>query len=634
MKRKISFVLSIVLALSVFAGCGKKEESVQLNEADLQVNFGDYKDSEDIPSWSGKKLNLTVWVDANAVEAYQRYKKGDSDVVTPEFERITGVTYDGDNSFDNAGESFDAKIAQVIASGDYPAMAYSIPELSDLVKANKLYDLREYVEKYCPNIMRLFGPDTIFGYIWDEQQENYGGLYAIPTGVNASSIREMVSKDGAYEGLTEEQITRICGVPETPHGFFWVRDDILKMIYPEAHSYDELKAIVEERGSFTEEEIFDVPINTVDDFKDFLYKVDALDIPDDGMGKTYTMFTHWGKDNWMSCTNALPLFGYSGDCMDYYDIESKQLKYTLREPWFKDILKFYNKLIRDGVASSEALIDTYQIFQEKYNNGRYLVSIETSAPANNETNKYKYRKVWVKYTNNYDKILKNAAPHDGLMKISFFKEGIAEEDLIQALRAVDFALSEPGQKLSQWGPKSAGLYTEDENGNLQFVDEKLKLQAFDHNSNGNDLLEKYGLEVGPWPGRPRTQCNRYMAQAFYESPRTVSNQFHAGRVDPIYYPAYGLSDFYATEYTAILEGAKTFWQSRNAFEEALTRVFASESDEQFEERYQAVVDLQIRNGLTEETLAEYQKAFEEKNKIYEGNIEAYLEANKDRKQIK
>jgi len=629
MKRKISMLLSLIFAISIFAGCSKEKEVTFENEEQLKIDFNDYKDSDDIPSWEGEKIKITVWNDANATEAYQRYKRSDEDVVTPEFERITGVTYDYDNSFDNAGNAYDAKIAQVIAAEDFPAMAYSIPELSDLVATNRLYDLTEYIEKYCPNIMRYFGPDTVYGPIWQEQKNSYGGLYAIPTGENTTSIREMVKVDGSYD-LTDEEIDRIVGAPSTPHGSFWVRDDVLKMIYPESHTYDELQEILDERGYFTEEEIFDVPIETVQDFKDFFYKVHALNIPDDGMGEVHTTFTHYGQDNWMACSVALPLFGYSGDCMDYYDIEEGKLKFTFQEPWFKDILKFYNQLILDGVASKEALLDTNQIFNEKYTNGRYLISLQRGAPAGNDTNKYKYRRVWVKYTNGYDKYLNNATPHDSLRKISFFKDGISEKDLIQALRAIDFAISAPGQKLSLWGPRSAGLYTEDENGKLQYVDENLKNQMLDHSAYGYDLQEKYGLYVGPWPGRPRTYSSMYNPKRYYEGEKSVYGSFNAGFVDPIDYPVYGVSDFYATEYTTAVNGAKTFWQARASFEEALTRVFAAENDAQFEERYQAVLDLAERNGLTEETLAEYQKAFEEKNKIYEGNIEKFLEANKDR----
>ena len=153
MKKKISMLMSIILAATVFSGCGKTEQTAVLNEADLAINFNDYKDSEDIPSWTGNKIDVSVWMDANSPETYVTAGASKEDAVSTEIERITGVVFDIDNSFDNGGNSYDAKITQVIAAGDYPAMAYSLPELSELVKNGSLYDLTPYIEKYCPNIM-------------------------------------------------------------------------------------------------------------------------------------------------------------------------------------------------------------------------------------------------------------------------------------------------------------------------------------------------------------------------------------------------------------------------------------------------------------------------------------------------
>ena len=248
MKRQISALLALIISVSALAGCGqKKSETKAISEENLAINFGDYKESEDIPDWVGEKITVNVWQDVNAPSAYIRLNKSKDDVVTPEYERITGVIFDPDNSFDNGGNSYDAKITQLIAAGDYPAMAYSLPELSELVKTQALWDLSSYIEKYCPNIMKYFGPDTVYGTVWESQKEKYGGMYALPTGENINSVKDMVKKDGSYD-LTDEQIQSICGPGSTPHGYVWVRDDILKMIYPTSHTYDELQEIFENNG--------------------------------------------------------------------------------------------------------------------------------------------------------------------------------------------------------------------------------------------------------------------------------------------------------------------------------------------------------------------------------------------------
>ncbi len=626
MKKKVSLLLALVMAGSILAGCkdGGKV-STGKNEENYKINFADYKDSEDIPDWTGNRIKVKVWQDANSPNAYERFKKSADDVVTPEYERITGVTYDYNESFDNSGNSFDAKIAQIIASGDYPGMVYRLPELSELVAAEQLYDLAPYIEQYCPNIMKYFGPETkTYGKIWESQKEKYGGLYALSTKSGANSLRSMVS-EGLYD-YSEEQLNNVLGAAKTAHGYFWVRDDVLKKLYPNAHTRDELKAIYEKNGKFTEEEIFDVPLETPQDFIDFLYDLKNLNIPDDGKGQVFVMYTHDGSDNWNACTVALPLFGFSGNYFSYYDLKDDEVKFTFKETWFKDILKTYNKLIKDGIASSEALIDTKQIFEEKYNNGRYLVSLSTYAPTNNAGNEYKYRKVYVKYTNGYDKILNNSTQDTG-KAISFFKKGISEEDLIQVLRAIDFGCSPAGQKLVMWGPKSAGLYEETADGKLQFTEKGKGLYDEIIGTGEDGPVEKFGLKQGPWPGRPLIETRLFEYFAQYDKVSDWEPAFNAGYVAPIYWPDAEGCDVYSNDYTAAIPEAKRFWQSRNAFEDALTQVFAASSDAQFEERYNNLISLAERNGLTEETRKEFDKAYKENNKEFEDGIKSFLAEN-------
>ena len=620
MKKKISLLLSLVLGLSVLAGCGEKKEEIEMS-GDITVNFADYKESEDIPSWTGKKIKLDMWVDADSPNAYSQRKGSSDDVVSPEFERITGVSFDADESFDNAGNSFDAKIAQIVAAGNYPAMAYQIPDLSNVVKSGALWELSGYIEKYCPNVMKLFGPDTYFGSVWKEQMVLYGGVDAFQTANRDNNVRKMEEMGPIYN-LTQEEIDNICPPDQSSYGYFFVRDDILKMVYPEAHTVAELEAIYEKNGKFTKEEIFDVPIDEPQDFLDLLYKVHELDIPDDGMGPVYTTHTHNGSDNWAACTVMLPVFGYGGQYFNYYDVQEKTMKYTFKQDWFKEIIKTYNKLIREGISSKESLIDTKQGFEEKYNNGRYLISTYSYHPAGQATNKYKYRKVYCRYTSADDMILKVSSDTRKNMRISFFKEGISEEDLIQALRAFDFACSPAGQKLIYWGPKSAGLYTEDENGKLQYIDENLANQMRDGGTFGDELVRKYGLGAGPWPRRFYVAASGYNPKRFYGKKLSLEAAFNPAQVDAGLYPTISNLDIYSV--TSEIPGVKTFWSARNTFEDALAQLFAASSDEEFEARYKALIELSERNGLTDETLKQFNDLFAETNKQNMEELDMYI----------
>ncbi len=632
MKRKIALLLSLILAMSVMASCDKEKSTVSLEGANVDVNFADYKDSEDIPSWTGEQITVRVWQDVNSPNAYIRLNKSADDVVTPEYTRITGVTFDYETSIDNGGDSYDAKLAKLVAAKDIPAMAYSLPELGSLVEADMLYDLTEYVEQYCPNIMKYFGPETqTYGSVWKNQKEKYGGMYAIPTGESESLVRNM-AQEGTYE-LTDEEVLAIAGPGQSPYDYIYVREDVLKAVYPQAHTYSELEAIYKNNGSFTKEEIFDVPLESPEDLVNFIYKVNDMKSQfEDGQGPIYTTYTHNGSDNWMSCSQALPKFGYAGDCFGYYDMVEEELKITFRQDWYKDIMYTFNKMVRDGVANREALLDTKQTHNEKWNNCRYLVSFHTTPPTGNAKNPEgkRYRKVYLKYTRNLDTILTLGTSADTLKKISFFKDSISEAELVQVLRAIDFSVSMPGQKLTYWGPKSAGLYTEDEDGKLQYVDQKLKDQMLDWGTYGRDLVEKYGLKQGAWPGRPRVVASAYEPKRFYAAAGTWESAYNAAYIDSVDYPQYASPAWYGATFTVLVPGMKSFWDSRQEWEDAMTRVFAAEDDAQFEARFQEMLDIATANGLDDETVKLANEVYKKNAVPFKGNIEAYLETIKAR----
>lgn len=630
MKRKAALFLASVLAIGAFGGCGKKQGGEDVKLGNMNINFGDYKDCDDIPDWDGEKIKLSVWQDANSPNAYARFETSKDDVVAPEIERITGVSFDSENSFDNAGSSFDAKITQITASKDYPDIGISIPSLSSLVESDALWDLTDYVKKYCPNIMKMMGPDTCFKTVWEGQQKSLGGLYALAIGESEGLVRNMV-EDGTYS-MTEEQITALAGRGLSPYGYVYVRDDILKKIYPEAHTAAELEEIYNEKGAFTKEEIFDVPLNSTQDYMDMLYKIQALNLTDDE-GKVYTSYAFDGNDSWNALTDGGAIFGYACDYFNYIDLETGKAAYTYEQPWFKDVLKSYNKLIKDGIIPQENLLDTAQKHKEKLSNARYAVSTSVNEPDVTGLNgKYKYRKVYMKFDRKYDKFLTAGGGADGLRKISFFKKSVSESELIQALRAFDFIASLPGQKLTYWGPKSAGLYTEQEDGTLQYNDDKLREQMLNSGANGDDLIEKYGLRDGAWPGHPYVHASPYNPKAFYANDVKWDAAFNPTYLEgvSIFTPQGADTHIYSEHYTSKIPGAKKLWNSRKTFEDALVQVMAATNDSDLDKRYNELVDLAKSNGFNDETLDGFEKLFNEENEPYKSEQEKFREELKNR----
>lgn len=630
MKKTICLILLCALVAGT-AGCGRFAlRPAGTAKGNLSIDFTQYKESEDIPDWGGAELSLTKWEQAaNPNSGTNKTVIVKDDPITKEIKRITGITYDADESFDNGGGSYDAVVAKIIASGHFPHIAEGVPDPSNFIKEGYLWELSEYIEKYAPIYYKTFGPSskTLYGDLWKLQMEQYGGIYELAVG-SEKSLYDMRDKDGTLD-MTDEEIAAVAGMGNPAYPFVYIRDDVLKMLYPQSHTVAELKEIFKNKGSFTKEEIFDVPIESPDDFVKMLYRIRDMKL-NDGNGETYPIYTHTGADNWPVLVHLGAMFQYSVSPFEanvnyfsYYDMNDDTIKPTFKQQWFKNILKLHNKLIRDGVAPQEALIDTNNIFKEKLNNGRYIVTYGQNCPTEAELNgKYAYRKVFAKYKTNDKDFLFNAWDYTSWNRLTFFKESLSKEQLIQTLRMIDFMLSDAGQKLVNWGPKSLGLFTEDENGRRLFKDEKIKNEILYSAEYGKDTITPLGL-TPTWPTRIEFKSGKYSPSASYVNEiKTWERAFNAVHIERFKYIPSKVPSIFDPTVLAKMQNFKRFWDVRNGYEDSLLKIFAAESDEQFEVLYNNMVNYAEKNGLTDETYKEYTEFYKnDYNKAYMHYIE-------------
>lgn len=629
-KRWGTIVLAGSLLLS-FTGCGGRNGNhADISDEIYHYDMTAYRDSEDMPDWTGEKLKLVKWTDASSPNSTaSKTTVIKNNPILDEVERITGVSYDTDNCFDNAGNSYDATIAKIIATKTFPDIGEGIPSVHQLINEDLLWDISEYIKEYAPTVYRLFGPDskTAYGDMWKNQIEKYGGIYELAFG--RGGLRDMVELDGAYD-LTEEQINSVDGNGYSLYPCFYMRDDILKQLYPEAHTVEELENIYRERGAFTEEEILDVPIDSPEDFVALLYKIRDLHLMD-GNAQVYPMFTHTGSDNWPVLVQLGAMFGYSTtpssanvNYFSYYDKKDNMVKATFKQPWFKDILKLYNQLIRDGVASDEALIDTNTLFREKLLNGRYVITYgngSATIPQKGELNgDFAYRRVYGRYQVNTDDYLFTDADYTSWNRLTFFKPSLDERELIQVLRMLEFLATNAGQKLMYWGTKSQGLYTEDEAGVLQYKDTTVRDQMLNP-SKGADSINQYGLgDYWPLPIKIRA-ASCYDPRLFYTKSENYETKFDAALIARHTLVKSNAPCIYSSDAIERFDVANKFWEARQGFEDALLKTFAAASDEEFEKLYRNVVEYAERYGLTDEFFNEYTTYYkEELNADYMKNI--------------
>ena len=626
MKRIFSVILAALLIFSV-VGCNKSANNGVVTVIDENYPWlnHDELDSSDLPDWEGNEMTITYW-QAHGTSA-ETHKNSESDVVIPELERITGVKTNEDEVIDNAGKTFEVKLGSLIATKDYPSIVLNPVNLKQLVEADIVYDLTELGPKYAPTIFKNY-PEEIFSYPKINGGEE-GKIYALPFALGNGGIAR-------FDPNIDKERYSSMWTPRAKSGYVWVRDDILKMLYPEAKTQDEIEALYMANGKFTEEELYDVPINTYDDFMKMLYDIKGLGIVEDGKPVNAT-FGFSGGDNWPLMSVLWNLldgcYVDSNNMFTYWDRKSGRVELALKQDFFKESLQRWNKLVQEDVVPKTSLLDLKDMFEQKLNNGQYAVAYAWLKPDEDvlkAANKpYRYRKVYLNIPANEERFLPLQAATYSFSNMAIFKNAVKEEELPQLLMWMDFQQSAVGSKLLSWGPKTAGLW-EEKDGKRVFKDNELANDMIDAKETA--LTIKYNLVNGGnsntlTPSRklvlPYTHSNfgMYHPKYTYDRPRVVTmtnDYFNSSMVDSIEPFSVIMPDIWAFGET--VPEAKKAYSARSAIEIQLTKVLAAENDADFEKVYNELITVLDRNGWNDEMLEAVNKEYQVLNANYMDNL--------------
>ena len=634
MKKALSILLALVIMASLFAGCNGNKASVDLGDlVDVEYKFNEeadkVADSSEMPDWTGQQITLSLWYGTGSYHAY-RNNVAENDVVWPELQRITGVYFDPEASYDNGGDTQDAKVSKIIATGEWPDILWGSQDnvLEELINQDMLWDLTDLIPEYMPHLNALMEKGDFL-----KSTREDGRIYQI-------NLSPRITY--AYPDMDPEIVAHMSS-PTQDTSFVYVRDDILKKLKPEAYTQKELLDIFEKNGTFTEEEILNAAFNSKEEFFQFLRDVKALGLKE-GNRDVYGTYALSGSDNWdflavlAGGLNNFNTYNGVGNnyYFTYYDVDTEKVEYTFKQDWYKQSVKELAQLVREDVISQDSLIDNRAVYEEKCASGQYAVLYGGTMPAlatlnqNAEPYGYQYRKVILNIPYNMDKFLPIGDTVGGNAGYAFMKNEISAEQLPQVLRFFDFMLSEAGQKLTMWGPKSAGLFTEDENGVRRFVDKQLEDESV--NDAGNDTIVKYGLQSQAWIGAPIT-VNKWNPKYIYDvqpSAASMLRYYTTGLFNP-QTKIHGIAPQIYNKFPNYIEEAKTFWDARAAFETALTKVLTATSDEEFDKLWDEMVALAERNGLTDEVLEEINDVWVNKiNKDNMQNVYDYVKSVKSK----
>ncbi len=641
-----SLILAMVMIVTVFAGCTKDKttpsntpaaEETPAPEATTAPNLAYYdmydtvQDSSDLPDWTGKQLKLKVWYTHGTGDA--KRLTPEMDVVSPEAKRVTGVELDKDTSFDNGGNENTVKLGMLNAANDWPDIAFmsGIGAFKDMLAAGKVYDLTEAIQKYAPNLAKRM-PFDLFPKIKDEIT-NYN-----QTGETFTFPLLLGEPDKSLKKLDPSFVSP--NAQNGPNGFnwIWVRDDLLKKLYPSAKTQNEIDDLYVKNGKFSKEDIYDVPVKTKEDFYKLLYDMQAL-IKAEGIqenGKPVQVsYAFGGGDNWSALTqlftnlNRIPA---NNNYFTYYDKEAKSVQFMFQQDFFKQGVLELNKLVRDKVMDPNSLLENNASHLENLNNGQYAVAYLYDTPDESVLKaagkSFRYRKLWLDSPVNTDKFIAPAGPIGNNYNIAIFKDSVAEEDVPQIIRYLDYMISEVGEKMYTWGPRSAGLF-EEKDGKRTFKDKDLEDAMVYNKDNGSSV--KYNLNNtrlgstsgygNAWPYYPTYMWGNSTVAPLYTYEKVRSPGDALAFFDPGNLPGNTQAEMSTTlkADTAVwvffgpVAAANEFWKGRDALEKTLTKTMAAKDDAQFEELWKTFQDQATASGATPETLKAINDYFAKEN---------------------
>lgn len=610
MKKMVSIGMATLLSISLLSTTACNNSGNKRGEGDGEIsanyqwaNEANYNgtnvlDSSEIADYEGKhEINLVAW---NTIGDGNNQKlKSSGDVVSPEIKRITGVSIDNENSFDNKGMTADVRWQNLITTKKIPDIAYG----SGWLDTDEVWDLTEYIDKYCPTIKARM-PE----YVWNSTENNggeEGKVYGIPYGLQNVGLSTVDKTADSSKTLLFE-FYQDC----TP--YILVREDILKDAYPNALTQAEIDAIYEEQGYFTEEQLFDVNITSSKQFREeFLPKIqEAITntknangtqkyrISANRMVKPMLLTAGSDYDTWDFIGKLIPGFlgaGYNSynTNFSYWDVSTQKIESMLYQDFFKEEVYEWAKMIADGtIVSTEGMTTQHSNLASELNSGYYAIGYLSSSLPQGNTCKWKdsetgeektinYRKVYLNIPFDFDRFMYCGDGQAAINSVKFFKDTVSESELPQLLRWLDYQCSRSADMLYAWGPKTAGLFDEAEDGTRTYKDADLVDQMVFTTVQMGEKVQKYNLANATLMPVVPVFSFYYQAGSKYHPKATYDISGMAGLANSFYSSAAVLTDmskkFVGLAYrpsihtwkNVDLDGVESVWAKRPGVEAAL-----------------------------------------------------------------
>ncbi|QYR23252.1 ABC transporter substrate-binding protein [Paenibacillus sp. sptzw28] len=390
---KLSAVLlSVTMLAGLLAGCGSSSKETG-NTKEPAANTGNNKDGAVAEDTSPIKFSF---FSADPNPNWNNMQDDIGKAITAK----TGVTLDAEFAVGDPAQ----KVALIAASGEYPDLVSAKGDVSKLVDAGAMLDLTDLIDKYAPNIKKLFGDQmNRLRYSNDDK-----AIYVIPS----------------YSGV--DQTSFNAG------GGFELQHAVVKELgYPKIRTVKDFE-------------------NAIKAYKD---KHPTID------GKP-TIGLTLNADDWhmyISVTNPAFITTGAPDDGEYYiDPKTYQVTYHYRRPEEKEYFRWLNHMNAIGLLDPESFVQKYDQYKAKVATGRVLGLIDQDWDYGDGEKALKAEGKFDRGYGHYPVTLTEEYKDHSFQPTGFmggYGVGITKsaKDPVRAIKFLDYLASEEGQVLINWG---------------------------------------------------------------------------------------------------------------------------------------------------------------------------------------
>ncbi|CAM3418436.1 ABC transporter substrate-binding protein [Paenibacillus lupini] len=308
------------------------------------------------------------------------------------------------------------KSGVMIASGDYPDVIVPEGEIDKLLDAGAFIPLDDLIEKYGPNIKR------VYGQYFDKFRQADGKMYFLPFGANQGYV----------------------GDPGISQGAFWIQRSVLKEAgYPK--------------------------IKTLDQYFDLIKQYQEKHPTVDGKGTIGFASLAGPADSFFSITNpAMHLAGYPNDGSVIVDMTTHEAKTYAATDNEKKWLQKLNQVNSEGLFDPETFTANKDQFLAKLTSGRVLGYFNYAWQVGDATNNLMKAGIDEKRYAPLPIVFDENTKDQYLDPPSFVNNrgigiSVNAKDPERIIKYWDNLLKEENQVLVQWGVKDQN-YSVDANG--------------------------------------------------------------------------------------------------------------------------------------------------------------------------